>query len=152
MMWGTKNYQLLVDNYTQDDVDIYVDALLVVCSSWCNAFAHTWTGTEGGRGIQVLLSSFFSKTLPRSISACTFIPTRYPSMPLGRLHIVSVSLQTSDRRIRTRTFSDYNDDNDKDNHHDCSDVDISACCISIFTCVDLTLFKDSKILLAEVWA
>ena len=31
-------------------------------------------------------------------------------MPLGRLHIVSVSLQTFDRRIRTRMFSDNNDD------------------------------------------
>ena len=55
----------------------------------------------------------------------SFIPTWYPSMPLGRLHIVSVSLQTSDRRIRTRTFSD-NDDDDKENHHDHSDVDLSA--------------------------
>ena len=70
-------------------------------------------------------------------------------MPLGRLHIVAVSLQTSDRRIHTRMFSDNNDD-DKDDHHDRSDVDPLACCISIFPCVDLTLFKDSKILLAEV--
>ena len=46
-------------------------------------------------------------------------------MPLGRLHIVSVSLQTFDRRIRTHTFSD-NDDDDKENHHDHSDVDLSA--------------------------
>ena len=70
-------------------------------------------------------------------------------MPLGRLHIVSASLQTSDRRIRTHTFSDNNDD-DKDDHHDRSDVDLLACCVLIFPCVDLTLFKDSKILLAEV--
>ena len=77
-------------------------------------------------------------------------------MPLGRLHIVSVSLQTFDRRIRTHTFSDNgdddddNNDDDKDDHHDRSDVDLLACCVLIFPCVDLTLFKDSKILLAEV--
>ena len=28
-----------------DDDDAYIDALLVVCSSWSNTFAHTRAGT-----------------------------------------------------------------------------------------------------------
>lgn len=32
---------LLVDDYNPDYSNNYIDALLVVCSSWGNAFAHT---------------------------------------------------------------------------------------------------------------
>ena len=52
---------LLVDNYNPDCSSSYIDALLVVCSSWGNAFAHARTGTEGG--MQFLLSSFFLKNI-----------------------------------------------------------------------------------------
>ena len=69
-------------------------------------------------------------------------------MPLGRLHIVSVSLQTSDRRIRTHTFSD-NDDDDEENHLDYV-VMLIFWPVVVFQYFHVLTWRCSKILLAEV--